>query len=83
MKPIDITGWLQVASETTEKLRADICDGRIPDHPDGDGADADVTLMLISLASACERYRRDCLESPQQRRDDARADAYAKRARDA
>ena len=82
MTPTDITGWLQAASECTEKLRYEICNGRIPGHPGGNGADLDIVVACRSLVNDIESYRRDCLESPAQRREDARADAYSKRSSD-
>lgn len=78
----DVTGWLQVASEITEKLRADICDCRLLDHPDGIDADMELVLSCQAIVDVCERYRRDHSESPAQRREDARADAYSKRSSD-
>ena len=82
MRPTDLTGWLQDASEATEKLRADICEGVIPDHPDSIDAVADIADLCKFVVDECARYRRDCLESPQQRREDARADSYSKRSND-
>lgn len=82
MKPIDLTGWLQEISEKTQELHNAICDGSIPDHYDYVRSATDISNACKDLYELCERYRRDCLETPQQRRDDARADAYSKRSSD-